>query len=417
MIAPILDAIALAISTDISIWFLGCAFGLGIGLRWSQAKPHKTDPTKTSCIDPKDPDSASYKTFYIQLKDKIRLINHDLEPLLAHLRYSLKTSNPPSNLESLQYLLKDLEDRLQPLRTLCDPATRPASCPPLKITPTFDFIAKIEELCKTFLPNRYYLVCSPDLPDLQLPKKDETIVTRMIQNLILNAKKNIDSKTPLQIEIRPEQHNLLIVWRNKISTVSQLSQSGRNLGLSTLKKELLYLDIQLESSKTEHRQCSYFEVKTTIPKRLLHVNHDAEKPLKWVLIDDDSLVHRLWRAQVAPRNVELVSFYSRSDFLKWFYAWEHKSSTHLFFDFKDPFDGILNESFLEQILTLDPASLWITTGFSLADVQKFISPKMLKKIRVKDKTPPPVQLFHLKKTDYSRLTNEKPFVPGSLGIV
>ena len=95
---------------------------------------------------------------------------------------------------------------------------------------------------------------------------------------------------------------------------------------------------------------------------------------KIVLIDDDDLIHLVWKNKARDHEVELFLFFSIEDFCQRHDEFDRK--VHIYID-SDLGDGIKGEVESEKIYRLGFENLYLCTGYEPQDIHR---PEWIKEI-------------------------------------
>ena len=109
--------------------------------------------------------------------------------------------------------------------------------------------------------------------------------------------------------------------------------------------------------------------------------------IKVILIDDDKLIHMLWKREISKLNHQFIAFLSVADFLA--YSEKITKDSYIFID-SDLGNGLKGEVESERISNLKFQRLYLTTGYPKNSISK---PIWIKEIIGKS---PPSEDFFLK---------------------
>jgi len=88
---------------------------------------------------------------------------------------------------------------------------------------------------------------------------------------------------------------------------------------------------------------------------------------KVILIDDDKLIHFLWKTEAKKNNVDLETYFSIASFLTEAEALSRDTSIYIDSDLGQ---GIRGEVESEKIFLLGFTNLYLATGFEAKDINK-----------------------------------------------
>tara|TARA_B100001971_G_scaffold215195_1_gene260201 strand:+ start:25871 stop:26191 length:321 start_codon:yes stop_codon:yes gene_type:complete len=96
-----------------------------------------------------------------------------------------------------------------------------------------------------------------------------------------------------------------------------------------------------------------------------------------ILIDDDSLIHKLWEIEASKKNIDLHKFFSVNDFIENHTNFDKDSTIYIDSSLGEEIKG---EDEAEKIFKLGFENIYLVTGKSPEDI---LNKKWIKEIRGK----------------------------------